>query len=276
MRRTLWLAAPALAGLVLIATRRVPGPLGRATLLPSGWRIEPAGRQVGVGTLPLNLVVTSDGLVLVTNNGYGDNGVMRVDPVAGTAGWIRRVRAAWLGLARTGHRGADTLWASGAGQNRLYRLVTATLGATWRTDSAVLADTTAKVFVAGIALLPGRSLVAAVGNLSDSVYLIETSTLERRGAIAVGHRPYTAVADAGRLYVSDWGDSTVSVIDLTAGPPYRRTAWFVGPHPSALTLGNGSLFVALAGSNGVARVDLRMGRVTEQLTVALEIGRAHV
>jgi len=270
MRRTLWLAAPALAGLVLIATRRVPGPLGRATLLPSGWRIEPAGRQVGVGTLPLNLVVTSDGLVLVTNNGYGDNGVMRVDPVAGTAGWIRRVRAAWLGLARTGHRGADTLWASGAGQNRLYRLVTATLGATWRTDSAVLADTTAKVFVAGIAVLPGRSLVAAVGNLSDSVYLIETSTLERRGAIAVGHRPYTAVADAGRLYVSDWGDSTVSVIDLTAGPPYRRTAWFVGPHPSALTLGNGSLFVALAGSNGVARVDLRMGRVTEQLTVALD------
>ena len=270
MRRTALFAAPVLAVLALLATRLVPGPLGRATLLPSGWRIEPAGRQVSVGTLPLNLVVTSDGLVFVTNNGYGHNGLMRVDPVAGTAGWVLPVRAAWLGLARSGQRGADTLWVSGAGQNRVYRLVPAGLGGAWRTDSVVLADSTARMFVAGVTILPGRSLVAAVGNLSDSVYLIDAKTLERRGAIAVGHRPYTAVADAGRLYVSDWGDSTVSVIDLNAGPPYRRTAWFVGPHPSALTLGHGSLFVALAGSNGVARVDLRAGSVTEQLTVALD------
>ena len=272
MRRPALLAVPALAVLALFATRLVPGPLGggRATLLPSGWRIEPAGRQVSVGTLPLNLVVTGDGLVFVTNNGYGENGVMRVDPVAGTAGWVRRMRAAWLGLARTGRRGADTVWASGAGQNSVYRLVRAGLGGAWRTDSMLLGDSTRKIFVAGISVLPGRSLVAAVGNLSDSVYLINAHTLQRQGAIAVGHRPYTAVADAGRLYVSDWGDSSVSVIDLSAGPPYRRTAWFVGPHPSALTLGNGSLFVALAGSNGVARVDLRTGRVTEQLTVALD------
>jgi len=272
MRRPALLAVPALAVLALFATRLVPGPLGggRATLLPSGWRIEPAGRQVSVGTLPLNLVVTGDGLVFVTNNGYGENGVMRVDPVAGTAGWVRRMRAAWLGLARTGRRGADTVWASGAGQNSVYRLVRAGLGGAWRTDSMLLGDSTRKIFVAGISVLPGRSLVAAVGNLSDSVYLIDAHTLQRQGAIAVGHRPYTAVADAGRLYVSDWGDSSVSVIDLSAGPPYRRTAWFVGPHPSALTLGNGSLFVALAGSNGVARVDLRTSRVTEQLTVALD------
>ncbi|HMJ58944.1 MAG TPA: beta-propeller fold lactonase family protein [Gemmatimonadales bacterium] len=274
MRRPALLAVPALAVLALFATRLVPGPLGggRATLLPSGWRIEPAGRQVSVGTLPLNLVETGDGLVFVTNNGYGENGVMRVDPVAGTASWVRRMRAAWLGLARTGRRGADTVWASGAGQNKVYRLVRAGLGGAWRTDSMLLGDSTRKIFVAGISVLPGggRSLVAAVGNLSDSVYLIDAHTLQRQGAIAVGHRPYTAVADAGRLYVSDWGDSTVSVIDLNAGPPYRRTAWFVGPHPSALTLGNGSLFVALAGSNGVARVDLRTGRVTEQLTVALD------
>jgi len=271
MRKTTWLAAPALVGLTLVAIRLVPGPVrGGATLLPSGWRIQPAGRQVNVGTLPLNLVVTGDGLAFVTNNGYGDNGLMRVDAAAGTAGWILRVRAAWLGLAHTGRRGADTLWASGGGRNRVYRLVSARLGATWTADSVVLADTSAKLFVGGVAILPGRALVAAVGNLSDSVYLIDAVTLQRRGAAAVGHRPYTAVADAGRLYVSDWGDSTVSVIDLSAGPPYRRTALFVGPHPSALALRGRDLFVALAGSNGVARVDLATGRVTEQLTVALD------
>ncbi len=273
MRKTAWLAAPALVGLTLVATRLVPGPLrgsGGATLLPSGWRIQPAGRQVTVGTLPLNLVVTDDGLVFVTNNGYGQNGLMRVDPATGTAAWLLRVRAAWLGLARAGARGADTLWMSGGGRNRVYRLVPSRPGTRWTTDSVVLADTSDRLFLGGVAVLRGRSLVAAVGNLSDSVYFIETTTLERRGAAAVGHRPYTAVADAGRLYVSDWGDSTVSVIDLTGGPPYRRTAWFVGPHPSALALRGGDLFVALAGSNGVARIDLATGHVIEQLTVALD------
>src|SRR6266540_2992527 len=159
MRKTTWLAAPALVGLTLVATRLVPGPVrGGATLLPSGWRIQPAGRQVSVGTLPLNLVVTGDGLAFVTNNGYGDNGLMRVDAAAGTAGWILRVRAAWLGLAHTGRRGADTLWASGGGRNRVYRLVSARLGATWTADSVVLADTSAELFVGGVAILPGQAL----------------------------------------------------------------------------------------------------------------------
>jgi DNA-binding beta-propeller fold protein YncE len=273
MRKTAWLAAPALVGLTLIATRLVPGPLrgsGGATLLPSGWRIDPAGRQVTVGTLPLNLVVTDDGLVFITNNGYGQNGLMRVDPVTGTAAWLLPVRAAWLGLARAGARGADTLWMSGGGRNRVYRLVPSRPGTKWTTDSVVLADTSARLFVGGVAVLPGRSLIAAVGNLSDSVYLIDAVTLQRRGAAEVGHRPYTAVADSTRLYVSNWGDSTVSVIDLTARPPVRPTAVFVGPHPSALALRGRDLFVALAGSNGVARVDLATGHVIEQLTVALD------
>src|SRR5207249_131950 len=67
----------------------------------------------------------------------------------------------------------------------------------------------------------------------------------------------------------DWGDSTVSVIDLSASPPVRRSI-FVGPHPSALALRGHDLFVALAGANGVARIDLARGAVVEQLTVALD------
>src|SRR5207302_8427390 len=62
------LAVPAIAGLTLVAVRLTPGPQrDGTTLLPSGWRIHPAGRQVDVGTLPLNVVTLSDGSVLVTN-----------------------------------------------------------------------------------------------------------------------------------------------------------------------------------------------------------------
>src|SRR5438445_794826 len=268
MRTRPWLAVSALAIATALATRLKPGPLADgSTLLPSGWRIRPAGRQVTVGTLPLGLATLSDGSLLVTNNGYAENGLMRIDPGAAAVTWTQPLVAAWLGLARTGADGHDTVWVSGAGTNRVYRVTRRAVD--WAVDTATLADATQQLFVGGIAPVP-RGLVAAVGNLSDSVYLLDATTLARRAAVAVGHRPYTAVADSTHLYVSDWGDSTVSIIDLSAtNPPLRRSALFVGPHPSALALRGGELFVALAGSNGVARVDIATGRVVEQLTVAL-------
>src|SRR5216110_1905928 len=263
------LALPALAGLAFVVTRVMPGPQpDGTTVLPSGWRIRPAGRQVAVGTLPLNLITLSDGSLLVTNNGYGENGLMRIDPVGGGITWRYPLKAAWLGLARSGRDWRDTVWASGGATNRVYRLAWQG-GARWSADTVTLADSSARLFAAGLTLVPTRGLVAVVGNLSDSVYLIDAATLARRGAVAVGHRPYTVAADSTHLYVSDWGDSTVSVIDLSASPPVRRSI-FVGPHPSALALRRGELFAALAGANGIVRVDPARGTVLEQLTVALD------
>jgi len=268
LKRSL-LALPAIAGAALLATRLVPGSLpDGSTLLPSGWRIRPAGRAVPVGTLPLNLVTLSDGSIIVTNDGYGENSLMRIDPVRAQVVWRVPLPAAWLGLARTGREWRDTVWASGGPTNRVYRFAWQG-GASWIRDSVALADSGAKLYPAGLALLPRQSLVAVVGNLSDSVYFIDATTLQRRGAVAVGHRPYTAVGDNSSLYVSNWGDSTVTVIDLSVSPPVRRSVVFVGPHPSALALHGAELLVALAGANGVARVDLATGQVREQLSVAL-------
>lgn len=267
MRTRTLVALPALAGLALLGSRLSPGPQSDGTtLLPSGWRIRPAGRLVGVGTLPLNLVTLSDGSLLVSNNGYGPNGLMRIDPVKGTVVW-QIVLPAWLGLARTGGDWRDTVWVSGEGTNRVYRLAWQG-GMTWTIDSVALADPSARLYPAGLALVPRRGLVAVVGNSSDSVYWIDATTLARHGATAVGHHPYTVVADSTHLYVSNWGDSTVSVVDLTT-PAADPTAIFVGPHPSALALSGADLYVALAGANGVARVDLRAGSIAEQVTLAL-------
>src|SRR3989441_5015266 len=148
---------------------------------------------------------------------------MRIDLAAGRVVWRHPPRAAWLGLARSGREWRDTVWASGGGTNRVYRLIWLG-GAGWTSDSAARPHTRARLFAAGLALVPSRGLVAVVGPLSDSVYLIDAATLTRRGAVAVGHTPYTVVADSSHLYVSDWGDSTVSVIDVSitprcAGPP---------------------------------------------------------
>src|SRR2546429_8280804 len=268
LKRSL-LALPAIAGAALLATRLVPGSLPDGSpLRPSGWRIRPAGRAVAVGTLPLNLVTLSDGSVIVPNDGYGQNSLMRIDPVRARVVGRVPLPAAWLGLTRTGRDWRDTVWASGGPTNRVYRLGWQG-GASWIRDGVALVDSGAKLYPAGLALLPRLGLVAVVGNLSDSVYFIDATTLQRRGPVAVGHRPYTAVGDNSSLYVSNWGDSTVTVIDLSVSPPVRRSVVFVGPHPSALALHGAELLVALAGANGVARVDLPTGQVREQLSVAL-------
>ena len=45
------------------ALTAVPGAQADGTtLLPNGWRLAPAGRQLRVGTLPLNIVLSPDGM----------------------------------------------------------------------------------------------------------------------------------------------------------------------------------------------------------------------
>src|SRR3989449_561284 len=159
LKRSL-LALPAIAGAALLVTRLVPGSLpDGSTLLPSGWRIRPAGRAVPVGTLPLNLVTLSDGSVMVTNDGYGENSLMRIDPVRAHVVWRVPVPAAWLGLARTGRDWRDTVWASGGPTNRAYRFAWQG-GASGTRDSVALADSRAKLYPAGPALPPRHGLVA--------------------------------------------------------------------------------------------------------------------
>src|SRR2546421_534652 len=187
MRMRSLLAVPALAGLAFLATRAVPGRLrDGTTLLPSGWRIRPSGRGVGVGTLPLGLVTLSDGSLMVANSGYGPNGLMRIDPVKGAVVW-QKTLPAWLGLARSGGDWRDTVWVSGAGSNRVFRLAWQG-GMTWTLDSVALADSSAHLFPAGIALVPRRGLVAGVGNPNDSGYPGDAAALARRGALP-GGRP---------------------------------------------------------------------------------------
>src|SRR2546428_1536758 len=139
LKRSLF-ALPALAGAALLATRLVPGSLpDGSTLLPSGWHIRPAGRTVPVGTLPLNLVTLSDGSVIVTNDGYGENSLMRIDPMRAHVVWQVTLPAAWLGLARTGRGLRGTGWASGGAAHPGGRLPGAG-GAPWVRGSLALAE----------------------------------------------------------------------------------------------------------------------------------------
>ena len=97
---------------VLLARRRVPcrrsrrrlreqvGPLdGGGFLLNSGWRLQPAGKQVPLDTFPMSSALSQDGkYLLVLNGGYNPPSisVLQTDTMQETS----RVPVAdgWLGL----------------------------------------------------------------------------------------------------------------------------------------------------------------------------------
>jgi len=256
------------AGAFVARGRLLPGRQGDGTvLLANGWRVTPAGRTVGVGTLPLSLAVMPDGRVLTLESGYWREGLAVIDPRRWAVTDSVPLSAAWLGLAVDS---VGTVYASGGTTNRVYRLSDAS--GTWvRADSVVLADSGAAVFAAGLALAPGGGRVAVVGNLADSVYLLGVAPLRRAAAASTGDHPYTAVfsRDGRRLFVSNWGDSTISVYAVGADSLTPLAPIHVDPRPSALALSSDgkTLYVAHAAADAVSVVDAEAGRV--EATIAL-------
>jgi YVTN family beta-propeller protein len=270
---------PALPALLLVATavlawsagrRLLPGPLaGGGTLLPNGWRLSPAGTMVRLPPLPLNLALTPDGRLLALTSGYSINGVFVIDPARKAVVDSVPLSAAWLGLAVAKDGG---VFASGGTTNRVWRL--REVGGRWqRADSAVLADSGAAVFAAGLALSADGRWLAVVAQLADSVYLLDASTLRRTAAAATGSHPYTAAftPDGLTLVVSNWGDSTVSRYGLRDGALTNGGGIATPPRPSALAVSadGRTLYVAHAAADAVSVVDLAAGRVEVTLALGL-------
>src|SRR4029079_19639324 len=99
------------------ALTAVPGAQADGTtLLPNGWRLAPAGRQLRVGTLPLNIVLSPDcRYAVVPHNGAHTPSFSVVDIASWTIKSTTPIDAAWLGLAFSPD--GTRLYSSGGGQN---------------------------------------------------------------------------------------------------------------------------------------------------------------
>jgi DNA-binding beta-propeller fold protein YncE len=68
-------------------------------LLPNGWYLSPAGKQIDIGDFPLNLDISPDGrYALVTNNGQGKQTIAIVDIASWSVVQSLPVMRSWLGL----------------------------------------------------------------------------------------------------------------------------------------------------------------------------------
>ena len=292
------------AGLVTLAAACRPAPpaAGRATdavtvpaapgdtgarRLPTGQRLDPAGRQVDVLPMPLALAPTPDGRGLVLlGSGWRAQGVQLVDRASGRVAQTLEQPSAFVGLAFAPPAAGDgdsarTLYASGGNGDVVYRYRWSAVpngsGRLALRDSLVLAPrrtprADGTRYPAGLALSPdGRRLYVAE-NLGDALAVVDVASGRVVQRLPTARYPYgVAVTPAGRVFVSAWGGHTVSVFDpapaggasaggAPAGDSLARVRDVpVARHPSALLLDRAGarLFVASASTDRVVVLDAR-------------------
>src|SRR5713101_3101145 len=105
--------------------RETPGLLPDGTyLLPSGWRIKPAGAQIIVDTLPMSSLVTPDKkYLLVLNGGYNPPSISVIDIASAKELSRTPVPDGWLGLTMT--KAGDRIYMGGGPKASIYEFALA-------------------------------------------------------------------------------------------------------------------------------------------------------
>lgn len=260
-----------------------------AITLPNGWRITPAGSHIKLpGDLPMKMLVTPNGQLLVLTAGYHDHSLNVIDVHSRELVASLDVVKAWDGMAFDPASG--TVYLSGGGHaKRGFSEAIARLGLSsdmkefieepilrvHYADGKLTPEPALKIaglqekdrYIAGLAL--GNDALYALNIQTDTLYRLAGPDFTQQTAAKTGYRPYGAVfsPDGRELAVSNWGDRSISFFDPAS---LRETARLpVGSHPNEMVWSNdGRLFVADSGSNEVSII--AGGTVIETIKTSLD------
>ena len=283
--RLFWLAvilALHIAPVVNAARDEPPGPAGTGRVrLPNGWYLSPAGRQVGVGDLPLGLAVSSDErIAAVTHSGWKGKGLELVDILDGAHLQSLPLDETWLGVAFLEQGRMLAVSAAGANRVLLYAM---TDGHATLADSIVVGPRYAAggqypqgkpmdlgpgaIWTTGLSADEGRHRLYVVSQLDSALNVLDVSRRRMQQRLALGAVPYTCLVshDAARVYVSLWSARQLAVVD--AGSLTITRVIPVGDHPTdiAESPDGTRVFVANSNENSVAVIDVAAGRTVETL-----------
>src|ERR1700742_2286305 len=112
------------AGLAMQVSAQAPETkedlLKKKVLLPNGWSLTPAGKNLPLGDLPLNIAVSSSRhYVAVTNNGQSTQTVQLIDVKAEKVLDSVIIPKSWLGLAFAADE--RSLYASAGNDNQILK-----------------------------------------------------------------------------------------------------------------------------------------------------------
>jgi YVTN family beta-propeller protein len=180
-------------------------------VLPNGRLVEPAGRQIPLETLPLNLtLLPGEHFLLVSNDGYSDEDSEQYLQVVDTSTLALTkapTGAQFLGLAVTADGSRAFIGRDSSGDPAQVRSLSIT-GNTAVLDPQPVAELPKASFPTGMTLSPDGHHLYALGLVTNALYSIDLDSGTVHEADAkVGNYPYGLVVspDGTRAYISSWG-----------------------------------------------------------------------
>jgi YVTN family beta-propeller protein len=238
--------------------------------LPNGWSLTPAGSNLPLGDLPLNMAVSSSGKYLaVTNNGQSVQSIQLID--------VRNkkildnviISRSWYGLKFS--KNEKYLYVSGGNDNRVLQYAVHNNRLLLK-DSIILGkEWPEKISPAGIDIDDARQLLYVVTKENNTLYiadLIRKTVIYKVSLPAEGYACLLS-PDQKELYISCWGCDKVIVFDTKRRQ--QGAAIPVGDNPNELCLTKTGhfLFVANANDNSVSVINIKERKVIETLNAAL-------
>jgi DNA-binding beta-propeller fold protein YncE len=238
--------------------------------LSNGWGLSPVGKQLVLGDLPLQLVLSSDGRRgVVSNNGQSSHSLQWLDLEKDSVLHTLEVPKAWYGLALNAQ--GNTLYASGGNDNnvRQYQIIedklvlqdSIALGAAWPK---------AAIWTAGLCLDEATQTLYALGKDSKTLYVLDLGQQRVSQQIDLGAQPYTCLLSQNRqqVFISLWGGKAIAIYNIAQQKILAQIP--TGLHPTEMLQSRDGqrLFVACADDNTVEVIDLRSQTVQETLVAA--------
>src|SRR5262245_59579118 len=189
---------------------RTAGPTETGFLLPNGWHLTPAGRQVTLTDLPLNIVPLKDGkYALTASSGFNRHELALVDLLEACVVTKETVRQSWFGLALDADE--QRIWWAGGGANvvhtfdRKEQQIRRTGPAEPDQSKAPREEKARRRnFKSGLRLDPNNERLYTLDIDQGQLDIVAVKSGEVTNSVSLGGRPYDVIeARNGLLYVSD-------------------------------------------------------------------------
>ena len=240
-----------------------------AQTLPANWRVQPAGTQLTLDSLPLSASVSPDGKFLLTLNAGSKPSISVVETAAMKESARIAIPDAGLGLAFSpdGRR----VYAGGGARNAVLEFTFSAAGELKASREISAGPAAAMNFIGDVAVSPNGQIVLAADLFHDRVLTINAQSGQVTGSLKTGRRPYRILfhPDGQSFFVSSWADASVYEYSLPSGTEMARAR--IGAHPTDLVLSNRKipedpstwqyrLFVASANTNSVFVLGVSEGK----------------
>lgn len=243
----------------------------KRVLLPNGWSLTPAGKNLSIGELPLNMAVTRNRKYMaITNNGQSAHTIDLIDIEKETRIDSIVIAKAWYGLAFS--KDDQFLYASGGHDNKVNKYSLQS-GKLQLIDSLILGKGWPnQIGTAGLDLEETiHHKLFVVTKEAKSLYVFNLNTKAVEKIIPLGAEAYACKLsiDRNTLYISLWGDKKVLFYDIKSEKIVQEIS--VGNHPNEmyLTRKGDYLYVANSDDNSVSIINTKTKTVVETLNAAL-------